>query len=65
MRIAEEDGDLKIEGPGADRTTIAYPSQEGGRLVYGFAHRKPLLAIRSPTVTAVPQEETCSRVRVN
>jgi hypothetical protein len=64
MRIAEEDGDLKIEGPGADRTTIAYPSQEGGRLVYGFAP-EAMVSNPKPTVTAVPQEETCSRVRVN
>jgi hypothetical protein len=53
MRINEENGDLRIEGAGSERATIAYASEEDGHLAYSFAPNGIGNAPR-PSVSAKP-----------
>jgi hypothetical protein len=36
MHIVEENGEVRVEGPGSERARIAYASEKDGRLVFSF-----------------------------
>ena len=49
MKLVQENGDWRIEGPGNDRARLAHASLEGGRLVYTVGRRRFEHQVSVPT----------------